>query len=223
LPAKPATKSKRKGDADYKPGPELQLALAKYQEQHGTPEGARKSYEQLLAADAKSIDAMVGLARLDQVGGRTADAEAGFQKAVRTDLQSGRALDALGVFYIDQKRLSEAVATLQRALAASPSDKTIRFHYGVALAKSGQADQATPYLVEAVGAAAAHYNLGLILHERGELAASEEQFLAAILGNPRLVQAQYWLNEVRREQDQLQLTGATGEVRQAGYSSAPSR
>ena len=67
------------------------------------------------------------------------------------------------------------------------------------------------------------YNIGFILHERGELAASEEQFLAAILDNPRLVQAQYWLNEVRRERDQLQLAGATGDVHQAGYSSAPFR
>src|SRR5207253_3830246 len=142
-----------------------------FQEQRGYRDEARASYEQVLAADANSIDAIISLARLDHMGGRTAEAEAGFQKAVKIDPRPGRALDALGQFYADQKRWSEAVATLERAMAAAPQDKAFRFHYAIALAKSGQIAKAIPHLVDAVGSAAAHYNLGLILHDRGELAA----------------------------------------------------
>jgi tetratricopeptide (TPR) repeat protein len=191
-------------DSNYTPSPRLQLALAQFQEQRGFTVEARKSYEQVLAADAKSTEAIIGLARLDQVAGRTADAEAGFQKAIQMDPRSGHALDALGQFYAEQKRWNEALPLLQRAQAAAPADKTIRFHHAITLARVGQIDQAVPLLVESVGPAAAHYNIGLILHERGDLAGSEEQFLAAILDNPRLEQAQYWLNQVRREQEQVQ-------------------
>src|SRR5262249_34492164 len=191
-------------DSAYKPSPRLQLALAQFQEQRGFTVEARKSYEQVLAADAPSIEAIIGVARLDQLAGRPADAEAGFQKAIQMDPHSGRALDALGQYYAEQKRWNEALPLLQRALAAAPDDKAICFHYAVTLAKVGHIDQASPLLVESVGRAAAHYNIGLILHERGDLAASEEEFVAAIVENPRLEQAQYWLNQVRREQEQGQ-------------------
>ena len=210
-PAPGATAAKesplaKKTDADYRPSSKLQLALAQYQEQHGYRDEARKSYEQVLAGDGKSIEAVIGLARLDQVAGRTAEAEAGFQKAIQMDPRSGVALDALGQFYAAQKRWNEALALLQRARTATPEDKTIRFHYAVALARTGRMDQAMPLLVESVGPAAAHYNIGLILHDQGDLPGSEEQFVAAIMANPRLEQAQYWLNEVRREQEQVQQT-----------------
>jgi Tfp pilus assembly protein PilF len=198
----------KKTDADYNPSTRLQLALAQFQEQRGERVEARKAYEKVLATDAKSTDAIIGLARLDQVAGRTADAEAGFQKAIQMDPRSGRALDALGQFYTDQKRWNDALPLLQRAHTTDPGDKTIAFHYAIALATLGQFDQAVPLLVEAVGSAAAHYNIGLILHDRGQLAASHEQFVAAILENPRMEQAQTWANKVQGEMDQVQHAGA---------------
>jgi tetratricopeptide (TPR) repeat protein len=204
------TASAKSADADYKPSAKLQLALAQYQEQHGYRDEARRSYEQVLAGDGKSIEAVIGLARLDQVAGRTADAEAGFQKAIQMDPRSGLALDALGQFYAAQNRWNDALSLLQRARTANPEEKTIRFHYAVALARTGRMDQAMPLLVESVGPAAAHYNIGLILHDQGDLPGSEEQFVAAIMANPRLEPAQYWLNEVRREMEQVQQTSATG-------------
>jgi Flp pilus assembly protein TadD len=220
-----ATKAKNT-DTNYKPSPKLQLALAQFQEQRGFTVEARKSYEQVLAADGRATEAIVGLARLDQVAGRTADAEAGFQKAIQMDPQSGYALDALGQFYAEQKRWNEALPLLQRAQAAAPSDKTIRFHHAITLARVGKIDQAVPILIEAVGPAAAHYNIGLILHERGDLAGSEEQFLAAIVENPRLEQAQYWLNQVHREQEQVQHASASelnGGISESGRRGAAQR
>jgi Tfp pilus assembly protein PilF len=198
----------KKTDADFNPSPRLQLALAQFQEQRGERVEARKAYEKVLASDAKSTEAIIGLARLDQVAGRPADAEAGFHKAIQMDPRSGRALDALGQFYTDQKRWNDALPLLQRAHTTDPGDKTITFHYAIALATLGQFDQAVPLLVEAVGSAAAHYNIGLILHDRGQLAESYEQFIAAILENPRMEQAQTWANKVQGEIDQVQHAGA---------------
>lgn len=191
-----------------KPSARLQLAYAQLQEQRENFPEARKSYEQVLAADAKSIDAIIGLARLDQIAGRTADAENGFQKAIRLDPNSGRALDALGQFYADQKRWPEAVQTLNRAVMAKPDDPTYRFHMALAMAKAGQIEQAMPLLVETVGSAAAHYNIGLIYHERGNLQAAEDHFATALMENPRLTQAQQWLNELRKDHSGPQFSAA---------------
>lgn len=200
-PAQIAAKPKLKKKVDLTPTPKSQLAFATLQERQGDRDEARRSYEKVLASDARSVDAIIGLARLDQLAGRTADAEAGFQKAIRMEPRSGRTLDALGQFYVDQKRWNDAIATLQSATAAAPEEKSFRFHYAIALAKSGQVEQAVPHLLDTVGSAAAHYNIGLVLHDRGDLAASEDQFAAAILENPRLQQAQYWLTEVRHEKE----------------------
>jgi tetratricopeptide (TPR) repeat protein len=195
--AKPIFKKK----VDATPAPKSQLAYATLMEREGDRDEARRRYEMVLATDARSVDAIIGLARLDQLAGRTADAEAGFQKAIRMEPRSGRTLDALGQFYVDQKRWNDAVATLQSATAAAPNEKEYRFHYAIALAKSGQIEQAVPHLIDTVGSAAAHYNIGMVLHDRGDLAASEEQFTAAILENPRMQQAQTWLTDVQRERE----------------------
>jgi hypothetical protein len=202
--AQAAAKPRFKKKVDTTPTPKSQLAYATLMERQGDRDEARRSYEKVLATDARSVDAIIGLARLDQLAGRTAEAEAGFQKAIRMEPRSGRPLDALGQFYVEQKRYPEAVATLQSATSAAPDEKEFRFHYAIALAKSGQIEQAIPQLIDTVGSAAAHYNIGMVLHDRGDLAGSEEQFTAAILENPRLQQAQYWLTEVQHEREVAQ-------------------
>jgi tetratricopeptide (TPR) repeat protein len=202
-----AKQSQSKKNPDYVAPPDLKLSQAKFEEEHGFRDEARKSYELVLTRNSKSIEAIIGLARLDQVAGRTVEAEAGFQKAIKMNPRSGLALDALGQFYVEQKRWNEAVATLQKATVVAPEEKTFQFHYGIALGKAGRLDEAVPLLVSSVGSAATHYNVGIILHDQGDLAASEEEFAAAVLESPRMQQAQHWLGEVRRERE-LQLAGA---------------
>src|SRR5258708_36047140 len=86
----PVTAKKPAAKDDYKATPKLQLAVANLQETRGFYDDARQSYERALAVDAKAVDAESGLARLDQVAGRAAEAEAGFKKAVPMEPSSGR-------------------------------------------------------------------------------------------------------------------------------------
>jgi Tfp pilus assembly protein PilF len=163
---------------------------------------ARLSAEQLLTAHAKSIDATLGLARLDQIGGRNTEAEAGFKRAVRLDNNSGRTLDALGRLYVDQKRWADAVAALHKASIVAPDDKTVRFDYAMALARSGQISEAMPVLRTTVSPAEVHFHIGVVYFEQGDLAASEEQFSQALREDPQLQSARQWLGEVRRQREQ---------------------
>jgi tetratricopeptide (TPR) repeat protein len=158
---------------------------------------ARQRHQEQLATDARSIDAVIGLARLNQIGGRSAAAEAGYRRAVRLETGSARTLDALAGFYVVQNRLNDAIATYYKASLASPDDTIIRQHYALALAKSGQVDDAVAMLATFMDSAEIHYQVGMVLYDRGDLSGSEEQFALAVRDNPDLVPALQLLDTVR--------------------------
>lgn len=183
-----------------KASPRLHLAYAQLKEREGELGEARKSYNAVLESNPKSVEAQVGLARLEHLAGRFDSAEEGFRKAAAFD-QNGTAHDALGQFLAERGRLNEALSAVERALAMDPDNRTFAFHHAILLAKSGDLQKAFPELVNSVGLAAAYYNVGVLLHERNDLAGSEQYFTQALVHDPSLEAAQQWLLEVRRERE----------------------
>jgi tetratricopeptide (TPR) repeat protein len=179
------------------------LALAQFMEKRGSHDEARQFYEEVLFIDPRSTDALLGLARLDMLAGDSDAAEKGFRSAIEVEPDSGRALAGLGEFYCHARRWNEAVAVLRRAVQAAPSDKTIQFHYAMAIAGSGEIAEGYSLLTDIRGVAAAHYKIALVLYEREELASCEEHLRAAIAENPELKAAHEWLKIVRGERDEL--------------------
>jgi tetratricopeptide (TPR) repeat protein len=203
--AKAASRQKQSSEvAAQKPAPntatpKLRLAYARMHEKQGNLPEARSAYTQMLAEDRKSVDALIGLARVDQLAGHTADAEQGYLKAIKIAPKSPVVNAALGQFYADQKKWDQSIAAYQSAVQSAPNNTECRHQLAVSLARSGRIEQSLPHFSKTVGEAEAHYNVGLLLHEKGDLAAAETHFLAAATQNPQLSQAQYWLDEVRRE------------------------
>ncbi len=187
----------------------LDLAYAKWQEQIGNTTEARERYQRVLHDEPHSVPAMLGLARLDQLGGKMAEAEQGYRKSLKAAPNDPLVLDALGQFYATQEKWPLAIDTLRQALQSSPNDNTIRFHLAVAMAKSGDIAGSKPHFVNAVGDAEADYNLGLILHDQGKLEQAEQFFVQAAVKKPTLEQAQYWLSEIRVEKETKQLLSGT--------------
>ena len=179
----------------------MHLAYAKWQEHVGNVDNARSSYEFLLSKQPKSADAQLGLARLDLLAGRKAQAEQRFLASLKSNPTNPLVMDSVGQFYASQKRYDESVEILNRGLQADPNSQSIRFHLAVALAKSGDIAAATPHFVRTVGDAEAHYNLGVILHDQGNIAGSEQQFQQALLKRPDLEQARTWLSDIQREKE----------------------
>ncbi|QDU48736.1 tetratricopeptide repeat protein [Gimesia panareensis] len=197
------------------------------QEKMGDLDSARTSYQVALGENPKSIDAVLGLARLDQVAGRKIEAEKGFHKALEMAPEDSQVRASIGQFYAAEEKWDQAIPLLSKAVKTAPADKNIRYQLGIALASSGDYQAAMPHLIRAVGEAEAHYNIGYILKGRGELQASEQQFLQAVLLKPEFNEAQYWLDEIRREKEnRLMLAGVTsgagtkGTAKQAAYSKA---
>lgn len=183
----------------------LDLAYAKWQEQIGNITEARERYQRVLHDQPQSVEAMLGLARLDQLAGRVQEAEQGYRKALKAAPNDAVVLDALGQFYSSQEKWPQAIDSLKQGLAAAPADNTIRFHLAVAMAKSGDIVGAKSHFINSVGDAEADYNIGLILHDQGKLDQAEQYFLQASVKKPTLEQAAYWLNEIRVEKETKQV------------------
>ncbi len=187
----------------------LDLAYGKLQEQFGNMTEARERYQRVLHDEPHSVEALLGLARMDQLAGRMTEAEQGFRKALKNSPNDPQVLDALGQFYAAQEKWPQAIDVLKQALQTAPNDNTIRFHLAVATAKSGDLATAKPHFVNSVGEAEAEYNLGLILHDQGKLELAEQHFIQATVKKPTLEQAQYWLNEIRIEKETKNLLAGT--------------
>ena len=187
----------------------LDLAYAKWQEQLGNMSEARERYQRVLHDEPQSIEALLGLARMDQLAGRLPEAEQGFRRALKASPSDPLVLDALGQFYAAQDKWPQAIDILKQGLQTAPNDDTIRFHLAVATAKSGDLATAKPLFVNSVGEAEAEYNLGLILHEQGKLDLAEQHFVQAVVKKPTLEQAQYWLNEIRVEKETKNVLAGT--------------
>lgn len=186
-----------------KPSSQLSVSWGQLMEQQGNTTDARDWYEKALRQNPRSVDAVVGLARLDSHAGRTEDARKRLLEAEKMDPKSPTMHAAFAQFHADRDEFPEAMARFQQALAIAPDNQSIRTQYAQALAHSGNYDQAYAQFAQAVGEPAAHYNLGLIYYEEQRLVLAEEQFTQALTKNPKLTQAQTWLDSVRKEQEQL--------------------
>lgn len=191
--------------------PQMYLKDAQFAESNKRYDEARASYETVLGIDARSFEATIGLARVDQLAGRTEKAEKGFKRALQLRPNDPVALDAIGQFYASKQRWPEAIHHLQQAAAVDPDNEHYHFHLGLAIARSGDPESAIPRLAKAVGEAKAHYNVGYVLYEKGDMAAAEKHFLTASLKQPNLAVAQTMLDEVRNSQGQPKVLPASSK------------
>lgn len=202
---------------------QLKIAYARWMEEYGRHEEARAQYGEVIEAEPKNVDAILGLARLDQMRRRTDEAEKGFLKAVRLEPDSARTQSALGQFYATQQRWSDAVPPLRKALLTDPANRSYRYDLAVALAESGDVQSSLPHFVETVGDAEAHYNVALILLRQGQELEAERHLTLAVNKKPNFAQARKWLAEVRGESEsaaQPTVLPASGAHTSSGVQSA---
>lgn len=181
------------------PSPKLNLAWSKLKEEEGKLTEARTGYETVLAAEPNNVDAILGMARMNVKAQRLVDAEQGYGKALTLQPKSPVVLSECGKFYVELQRWDKAIPLLQDAQRIEPHEKSHQFTLAVALTKAGRTSEALPHFTEAVGEAAAHYNVGRLLVETGKKTEAEEQFKLALAKDPALTDAEFFLNEIRTE------------------------
>ncbi len=175
----------------------LHLKYAQWREDVGDLADARKFYQFAMKENPKSLEAKLGLARMDQLAGLDAEAEAEFQEALKSRPDDPLALNALGQFYASQKQWGRALPLLEKAAEAAPTETTFRYHYAIALAQSGDMSAAFPHFRQVLGEAEAHYNIGYLLYEQGQTAMAKARIEKALSIKPELQQAQDLLAEIQ--------------------------
>ena len=187
-------------DREVKDPAAILVAYAKWQEEMGDFVKARESYQNAFSQDPHSVNAVLGLARMDHLAGRSYEAEQRYLKALKMAPNNADALNAAGQFYASQERWNEAKSMLNSAMLAAPNEPKYRFDLAVAMANSGDVQSALPHFARTVGEAEGHYNAGYILQKHGDLAAAEQQYIQAVLKRPQFAEAQAMLEDVRRAQ-----------------------
>ncbi len=177
----------------------VHVAYARWQEQQKQMPQARESYRKALEHDPKSTDALLGLARLDQLAGRPADAEKHLGRAQKLKPKDPVVRAAWGEYYAAQQQWAAAIGKYREAIELAPDEPLFQHQVAVIQAKSGAIDTALESFARLNGPAEAHYNVGYLLHQQGKLLEAEEHFQRAVALKPELSSATNMLARVRRE------------------------
>ncbi len=123
--------------------------FAEYKMLRGEDHAAIAQYEQLLRDTPDNPIMLNNLAVLYQ---RTGDSRAlaTAQRALELAPESATVLDTLGWILVGQDQAAKGLELLRKALDKVPEADTIRYHYAVALAQSGQRDKARQELTRLV-------------------------------------------------------------------------
>jgi tetratricopeptide (TPR) repeat protein len=177
----------------------LHLAYGKFQEQVGQSVEARKSYEAALHDNPQSVDAVLGLARLDQLANHPKDAEAGFQKALHLKPGDPKVLASLGQFYVSQKQWPEAFQSLNAAIAAAPSEVFYKHELAVAKTLSGDLNAGVALFSQLVGPDKAHYNVAYLLRQEGKTQDAIQQCRIVLTMNPNFEPAKVMMTQIHEQ------------------------
>jgi hypothetical protein len=121
------------------------------------------------------------------------DPQARLIEILRDKLEDPTVLCAIADVYLSQDCPQDAVPLLAAVVAQYPANRDLRFQLAVARARCGDYNAAHADFALLFGAAAADYNIGVLLFESGQREASIEWFERALWADPQLWQARDWL------------------------------
>ena len=179
---------------------DLSIKYAQWMVETGRLKEAQDKYHAVLSKSPKDVNAIIGLAEIDQLSDRHDQAEAGYLKAVQIQPDAAVPQCALGKYFASQKRWPDAIDCYNRAVLADPIDSKARFELAKALVHHGDVEGALPHFIRTVGDAEAHFNVAVILNEEGRLQQAEEQLRIAVAKKPELTQAKRLLAEISHPQ-----------------------
>lgn len=177
----------------------LTLRYASWMIANGSLQEASQKYHELLQKNSKDAEAIIGLARIDELNGELPKAEQGYRRAVELGPEVPGPQIALGRFLAGQKRWGEAADAFNRAVIANPCDRQARSELATALVYNGDVDGALSHFVVTDDNATAHYRVAVILKEEGRLGEAEQQLRIALTKNPKLMDARRLLAETAQQ------------------------
>lgn len=178
----------KKSDAIRPLGSELQFSLAMAYIEIAHPDWARPVIESLAGHDTKNAQYPYWLGRLDYDAQHYPEATHHLQQAITLDPTMARAYDNLGLCYFYQNQTELAVKNFNRAIELNRNSQhpSAWPYLNLAVAQQfiGHPQEAETNLRQALRLdpqlAPAHYHLGNVLQQRGQLDAAVQEQLAAV-------------------------------------------
>ncbi|MBI1902475.1 MAG: tetratricopeptide repeat protein [Planctomycetia bacterium] len=175
-----------------KPSPGLYVAIAQAAERSGNLAGAGEQYRRALNLDANHLDALLGLARLNDRQNNFEEANKFYAEAAKRHPQVAAAHNDRGLCLARQGKLEDSVACLAQAVTLQPDRALYRNNLATVLVHLGRPDAALKHLVSVQPKPIAHYNLGVLLAQQNQLQLAAEHFRTAAQLDPTLEPARQW-------------------------------
>ena len=189
-----------------KPGPGLYVAIARLYEQSGKMAEAEQQYQLALKEKPNHLPALLGYAHLKDYLGKPNEAIQLYQRAAKAYPRQASIHNNLGLCYARQNRLDEAAAAMSRAAELDPENPLYRNNIAAVLVDQGKLRDAFRHLREVHGDAAACYNMGYLLNQKGQTQAAMQYFALALRADPSMDAARRWIEYLQRSTAQARLS-----------------
>ena len=151
---------------------------------NGNAEAALQLLGQMLAQGVSGPDVSVLQGRALAAMGLTDDAERVLGRVTRRHPGNAEAANSLGILYMDDKRVDEAISRFRQAARAAPKDAQVHNNLGFALMAAGRNDEAVDVLRDALTFDGSRHrtrnNLGFALVAMGQDKAAWRVFRAGV-------------------------------------------
>jgi Tfp pilus assembly protein PilF len=165
------------------------LATAEKLAAEGHAREAILLYEKARRLDPQAAPYSAALARLYDMAGDPARAQAEFTAALAAAPRDVNLLNDFGCFHDRQGNLAEAERLFRQALSLDSGYVRAQINLGVTLVRQGRVEEAFQAFAPAVGPAAAHSNVGILLAKQGRHAEARRAVELALALQPDLAQA----------------------------------
>jgi tetratricopeptide (TPR) repeat protein len=130
--------------------PAAHLNIAVVRANLGDVKGAEEEYHTALRIDPRFVPARINLAMLDDQQGKMGEAEGELRRVIELEPKMAEAHYSLGLLLgEDDRHMAAAAQSLAQAVALAPENPRMRYNYGLALQKLGEAAKAEEQLRQA--------------------------------------------------------------------------
>jgi Tfp pilus assembly protein PilF len=153
--------------------------------------------------------------------GRMDAAEREYRQAIAETPKNPDLLNDYGYFLYSRGDIPEAEAILRKALKLSPKHPKAALNLGMVLAQRKEFDEAFKQFEAAVGPAAAHHNIGMLLMRDGQESEAVAHFQKAIQRDPSLSQTNEVLAQLeqRHTENHPEIQQASAVIAEPGTAS----
>jgi len=159
--------------------PELFIGLAQISHRAGNVTQARQYYQQALALNPTHLEALLGAARMEDRERQLDVAQMLYQRAATAYPRNATALNDLALCLARRNDLQGARQALQQAIQVEPTKPLYRNNIAKVLVELNQQNEALAQLSAVHAPAAAQYNLGVLLSQKGREREAIERFTQA--------------------------------------------